>query len=189
MMTDNEREAREAVRNTESTVRTVYCLTKRVPDENYDVYVGSTSLSLAARLSLLKSNARQRRDETTPAKVYKRMNEVGLKNWKIVPLLTLECTKEEIRFFERKWCELLEADLNTNSPFVTLEEDLRRRRARYAANRKEILEKVKAYYAANREKVKERNAAYYAANREKILKRAKARYAANREANREKGKK
>ena len=134
----------------EIKTRTVYCLTKLIPDENYDVYVGSTSMSLEKRLSSQKSNAKQKR--CVNIKIYQRMNEVGLNNWKIVPLLTLECTRDEICSFERKWCEVLEADLNMRLPIISVEE---------------VREKWAAYYAANREEIKEKQAAYYAANCEK----------------------
>ena len=176
--------------NNEIRARTVYCLTKRVPDENYDVYVGSTSLSIEERLRKQKSLAKQ--ENRKKAKVFRRMNEVGLENWMIVPLLTLDCTKEEIRSFERKWFELLEADLNTNSPFTSKEEAREKQKAYHEANREKIIEKQKAYEAANREKIREsqkeyeaanleKRKAYYEANREKIRERQKEYHEANRE--------
>ena len=70
--------------------RTVYCLTKKTPDENYDVYVGSTSMSLSERLRCHKKDCLRIGNEGN--KLYERMRQVGLKNWKIVPLLILECT-------------------------------------------------------------------------------------------------
>ena len=168
----------------EIRTRTIYFLTKRVPDENYDLYVGSTSMSLEERLR--SQNALAKQEDRKKSKVLKRMNEVGVENWKIVPLLTLDCTKEEIRSFERKWCELLEADLNTNSPITSKEKILEKRRVRYGVNREKNLKKAKAYYAANRGKRKEYYAAnrekrkeYYAANKEKILERERAHRKAN----------
>ena len=169
--------------NNEIRTRTVYFLTKRVPDENYDVYVGSTSLRLTERLQKQKSKAKH--EKFGKSKVFKRMIEVGLENWMIVPLLTLDCTKEEIRSFERKWCELLEADLNTYSPFVSKEETREGYKAYSAsyraANREKILERKRAYNAANREKINEKQRAYNAANREKINEKQRAYNAANRE--------
>ena len=184
--------------NNEIRTRTVYCLTKRVPNENYNVYVGSTSTSLERRLGLHKSSAKQ--EKLGKPKVLRRMIKVGVENWKIVPLLTLDCTKDEIRSFERKWCELLEADLNTYSPFVSKEgtkekqkeydakylaanreEINERRRANRASNREEILEKEKAYRAENREKAQEYRKKHYEANREELIEKQRAYHAANRE--------
>ena len=155
--------------------RTVYCLTKRVLDENYDVYVGSTSKSLGNRLGNHKRHARQKRFANF--KIYQRMNEVGLDNWKIVPLLTLECTRDEIRAFERRWFEVLEADLNSNLPIISAEEIREKRVEYYTANSEKILEKRAEYGKANLEKTK----AYYAAKREKILEKQAEYRTANRE--------
>ena len=163
----------------EIKTRTVYCLTKRIADENYDVYVESTSMSLEKRLSYHKSDARQKR--CAKPKIYQRMNEVGLNNWKIVPLLTLECTRDEIRSFERKWCEVLEADLNMRLPIISVEEVRGKKAEYYAANHQEVREKQAAYYAANLEKIQEKQAAYRAANREKIREKMVEYRAANRE--------
>ena len=44
------------------------------------------------------------------------MREVGINNWKISPLFEKTCGKDEIRKFEKKWVEILDADLNTNLP-------------------------------------------------------------------------
>ena len=155
-------------------MRTVYCLTKRVPDENFDVYVGSTSMSLEERLRIHVMEVRR---GCRKSKLYERMREVGFGKWKIVPLLTLGCTEEEIRTFERKWCEILEADLNMKSPITSKEEARGKSKAWYAANREKSLKKKKEYREKNRDKEK----TYREANKEKILKKQREYYAANRE--------
>ena len=75
------------------------------------MYVGSTSLSLKKRLSDHRAGAK-----IENSKLYKRMLEIGIYNWKIVPLLTYSCDQETIKAFERQWVELLNADLNVFSP-------------------------------------------------------------------------
>ena len=133
----------------EVKTRTVYCLTKNFSDENFDSYIGSTSMSLESRLNWHKFSATQKRCENS--KIYRRMNEVGLENWKIVPLLTLECIRNEILTFERKWLEVLAADLNSYLPVITYEET-RQKKAEYRAkNREVILRKQAEYRAKNRE--------------------------------------
>ena len=94
--------------------RTVYCLSKKIPDENYDVYVGSTCNTMSQRLSEHMSECK-RRENSKNIKLYKRMTEVGSEKWKIVPLFEKTCGKNEIRSFEKKWVETLDANLN--SPF------------------------------------------------------------------------
>ena len=44
------------------------------------------------------------------------MIEVGPENWKITPLFEKTCGKDEIRKFQKKWVEVLDADLNTYLP-------------------------------------------------------------------------
>ena len=183
MGSGNESEKQKVVRNTGKKVRTVYCLTKKVPDENYDLYVGSTSMSLEKRLQSQRTNAKE--EQYKGIKVFKRMNEVGLKNWKIVLLLTLECSRDEIRTFERKWCELLEADLNTTSPITSREEALEKKREQsrvsYARDREKIREKQKSYYEKNRERVREQQKSYYEKNCERLREKQKLYYEKNRE--------
>ena len=45
------------------------------------------------------------------------MREIGVNNWIIIPLLTFSCDKKTIRKFEREWCNQLNADHNSYSPF------------------------------------------------------------------------
>ena len=122
----------------EIKTRTVYCLTKKVPDENYDVYIGSTSSKLEFRFSCHKSEAKTKRFPNR--KLYNRMREVGLNNWKITPLQTMECTKDEIRTYERNWCDLLEANLNLRKPFLTDADGVADRMNKMEYNRQKIKE-------------------------------------------------
>ena len=117
----------------EETVRTVYLLHSKNSKNGKDSYVGSTSQKLERRLAAHRYRALLPGNENN--KLYRRMREVGLENWEIVPLLTLECTRDEIRAFEREWADLLEADLNSISPMLTAEEQSRRN-AEYYANGK-----------------------------------------------------
>ena len=58
--------------------RTVYVLSKKTPDENYDVYVGSTCKSMSQRLNEHKADSKRRRREGEKIRLYERMMEVGL---------------------------------------------------------------------------------------------------------------
>ena len=82
--------------------RIVYVLTRKnkADDGNNDIYVGSTENN----------------------RLYKRMKEVGLDNWEILPLLSRTCDIKEIREAERNWLGILQADLNTVSPIISKEE-------------------------------------------------------------------
>ena len=160
----------------EVKLRTVYCLSKKVPDGNYDVYVGSTSVSLEERQRRHIRRAKDQQYENT--KLYKRMRDVGSDKWKIVPLFTTECTAEEIRKKERTWCEFLEADLNTFVPILKDGESREKAAAYYAVNRKQRA----AHYTANRDRILEQQAAYRATNRDAILEKAAAYRATNRDA-------
>ena len=57
----------------------VYCITKKVPDENYDMYVGSTDRSLISTLNIYKHQSKH----LPYTKLYKRMQEVGPSKWEI----------------------------------------------------------------------------------------------------------
>ena len=116
------------------TMQTVYLVRNKKSETGKVSYVGSTSKSLATRLSCHKSNAYRPGNEEN--KFYKRMREVGPENWEIVPLLTLKCSSKEIRALERGWCETLGADLNTHSPLMTAEE-ANQRYAKYRARNRE----------------------------------------------------
>ena len=50
-----------------------------------DVYVGSTSKNLDKRLKYHISDAKKLNDKGEDNKLYRRMREVGVNNWEIVP--------------------------------------------------------------------------------------------------------
>ena len=101
----------------EIKTQTVYLICHEKSEIGKDVYVGSTSQTPAKRLAAHRSAASRPGSETN--KFYKRMREVGLKNWVIRPLLSLEstiCSNDDLRKWERMWCEILRSDLNTRLP-------------------------------------------------------------------------
>ena len=112
-------------------VRTVYCITKKVPDDNYDMYVGSTRTSLSGRLKIHRSHSSVQHAKNS--KLYTRMREVGLDKWCIRPIFVHTCSENEIRQYEKKYCEILQPDLNTYSPVC---EDVKR-----SANKKKRFSK------------------------------------------------
>ena len=145
--------------------RTVYLMQRsdKVFDGT-DVYVGSTSRSLRERLWSLRGAVTRTGNENN--RLYKKMREVGLGNWKMIPLLSFTCDKKTILEFEKEWCNALNADLNTYSPVLTPDE-----RKQYNADYREF----------NKEKIKKQKADYYESKKEAI----KQKQADNRELNRQ----
>ena len=106
-----------------STCNTITAICNENSELGKDVYVGSTSKTLAQRLSSHKNNSLRIGYEEN--KLFTRMREVGLNNWIMRLLLTLKstmCSRDDIRKFEKMCCEILNADLNTNSPITTAKE-------------------------------------------------------------------
>ena len=151
--------------------RTVYCISKIVPDDIYDMYVGSTSRPLRDRLSIHKCLATL--SSNTNNKFYMRMNEVGLDKWEIKPLLILNCDKEQIRKFEKKWLKILEADLNTYSPHRTKNDIRQQQKKFYIEHKEQILQKNRKYYEENKNAIIHKNINYYQNNKDAILQRQK----------------
>ena len=123
--------------------RIVYVLTRKDKDDDddTDIYVGSTSKPLNGRLRCHKNDAQRLGNENN--RLYKRMREVGLENWEILPLLSRMCDIKTICEVEKEWVRILKADLNTNSP-VREEETREEYQAAYYENNKEtILQKQK----------------------------------------------
>ena len=98
----------------ETRKRVVYLLCHKDSDFGRDVYVGSTSQTLAQRLSNHKTDCLRIGNEEN--KLYVRMREVGLDKWITRPLLTLESTRDVIRTFEKMWCKIINTDLNSYDP-------------------------------------------------------------------------
>ena len=107
-------------------------------DGGDDVYIGSTSFPLGKRFAEHKQNAGNpsRLKYHGGSKLYKRMREVGVHRWKIVPLLTFACNRDTIFEFEREWVKAVGANLNTSLP---ISEDVTRRdcQRRYDEKNKE----------------------------------------------------
>lgn len=162
-------------------LRTVYLL-KRTdkPDDGTDIYVGSTSLTLTRRLQLHRS-AVSNLKKYGNTKLYVRMREVASHNWEVLPLLSFTCDKETILGFEKEWCEVLDADLNTSAPIITEEEKREYGTIYYQSNRESILQKHKQHYGLNKESILQKQKQHYDLNKESILQR-QAKY---RELNRE----
>ena len=94
--------------------RTVYLL-KRTDkeDDGTDLYVGSTSQPLPQRLKTHRHHSK-----ISNSRVSRRMDEVGLQKWEIIPLVVVSsCGKIEILRFEQEWIALLNPDLNVLSSF------------------------------------------------------------------------
>ena len=95
--------------------RIVYQLVRTdKPENGTDIYVGSTSRSLKWRLQVHRAYAK-----VSSSILHTRMVEVGIYNWKIVPLLVHICDQKAIRDFEKSWIGILNPDLNTYSPINT----------------------------------------------------------------------
>ena len=96
--------------------QTVYMLCRT--DGGNDIYVGSTARSLPKRLADHKYDAGDpsRLKWYGGSRLYKKMREVGVHNWKIVPLVTFACDRDTIVGFEKQWVEATGANLNTFSP-------------------------------------------------------------------------
>ena len=106
----------------ETRKRVVYLLCHKDSDFGRDVYVGSTSQTLAQRLSNHKTDCLRIGNEEN--KLYVRMREVGLDKWITRPLLTLESTRDVIRTFEKMWCKIINTDLNSYDPMRSATERL-----------------------------------------------------------------
>ena len=91
------------------------------------------------------------------------------------------CDIKTTRELERKWCEILKADLNTALPILTPNEKETYMADYYKSNKEAISKRKADYYETNKEAILKRQADYREANKEAISKR-KADY---REANKQ----
>ena len=129
--------------------RTVYVLCRTdKPEDGTDLYIGSTSQPLKERLRCHKKDAQRLKNGNI--RLYKRMNENGLENWKIIPLLTFACDKKTIFEFERDWIQILKTDLNMILPVT----DRKKYKAEYRKNNKDAIRKRDAeHYGAKRDAI------------------------------------
>ena len=135
--------------------RTVYmlCRTDKPGDGTDIYYIGSSSHPLKERLRCHKKDAQRPRNENN--RLYVRMLRIGLKNWKIILLVTFSCDQKTIFEFERDWIQILRADLNMIFPITD--------RKKYKAD----------YHQNNRDAILKRQAGYRMANRDILLKKDK----------------
>ena len=122
--------------------RFVYVLTRtnKADDDETDVYVGSTSLSLRQRLWMHRYGVKR-----SNSKLYERMRTVGIYNWEIIPLLQRTCDKKTIRELESKWYKIMNADLNTISPVFDFD-NKKKYNANYHKENKERISQQKVNY-------------------------------------------
>ena len=87
--------------------RIVYVLTRKdkADDDGTDIYVGSTSLPLEKRFTLHRQRAKNFIEDGCSGnnRLYVRMNEIGLENWEVLPLLARMCGIKTIREVEKNW--------------------------------------------------------------------------------------
>ena len=149
--------------------RTVYMLCRKDKSEDgTDIYIGSTSKTLEKRLSGHRSDAQSLKNGGS--RVYKRMREIGLQNWKMVPLLTFSCDKKTIFEFEKQWIGLIGPDLNMVSPITDQKEY---NAAYHKANKVTINQRHKVYRQNNRDAILKQSAEYRMVNRGMILEKGK----------------
>ena len=95
--------------------RTVYVLCRTdKPEDGTDIYIGSTSWPLKERMWEHRYSAKKfkRRGRSENNRLYKRMVDVGIYNWRLIPLVTFACNQKTIFEFERDWIQVLRTDLN-----------------------------------------------------------------------------
>ena len=161
----------------EIKTRTVYVLTRtnKTEDDDSDIYVGSTSQPLPQRLARHMYSAKNfiGLGFSEDSRLYVRMNEVGLGNWEILPLLSRTCGIKTIREIEKKWVRVLNAYLNSISPIrdeETMKEYWKNHNAMYYKDNKEtILQRQTAYNEKHKGVKKEYDTAYYENNKKAIL--------------------
>ena len=122
--------------------RIVYVLTRtnKADDDDSDIYVGSTSQPLEQRLAGHKYDTKNfmERGYSKNNRLYARMNEIGLDNFKILPLLSRTCDIKTICEVEKKWVRILKADLNSYLS-VREEETRKEYEAAYHENNRDLV--------------------------------------------------
>ena len=139
--------------------RTVYmlCRTDKTEDDGTDIYIGSTSRPLKERLWEHQKKARKFKmlGYSVNNKLFTRMFDVGIRNWRIIPLLTFAWDQKTIFEFEKQWIDLIGAGLNIRSPITD--------RKKYKAG----------CYIGNKEVISRRRANYYKENKQVVLQRGR----------------
>ena len=143
------------------------------------LYVGST-------VDFVKRKYNHKSDCGNPKKnhkkVYTMINQNG--GWdmfNMVELYKFPCeNKRQAECEEDRCMREINATLNKNRAFTTIEDTLKKKKEYYEHNKKQILEKCKHYREQNKEKVSERIRKHYEQNRDKILDQQKHRYQENK---------
>ena len=116
--------------------RTVYVLCRTdKPEDGTNIYRGSTSRPMKERLRIHRKDSQKLRNGNN--RLYKRMVNVGIRNWKVIPLVTFACDQKTTFEFEKQWIVLIGADSNTNSPIT----DRKEYKAGYYLENKEAIRK------------------------------------------------
>lgn len=145
---------------------------KIVLDESDQVYVGSTTRTLAQRMANHRSRAKA--GMALPP-VHRFINDHGWDKAHIVLVEDWPCErKEQLDARERHWIEQI-GSLNKYIPGRTREEYYQqnrveligRRKEYYQQNRDEVCEQMRQYYQQNRDEVRERQLHYREQNRER----------------------
>ena len=84
------------------------CRTDKTEDGT-DIYIGSTSQRLERRLCRHRYRAKNFLEQgySENNRLYKQMNDVGIKKWQVIPLLTFAWDQKTIYEFEKSWVKAL----------------------------------------------------------------------------------
>jgi hypothetical protein len=135
----------------------IYKLVHKNDFNNENIYVGSTT-DFARRKYFHSWNCCNEKSRCSHFKVYQIINaNGGWSEWNMIQLQKYPCSdKREAEAQEEFWRSLLNAGLNTNRPFTTLEEKIEQKKNYYIENRAEKLEQQKNYYIENRAEISEK---------------------------------
>ena len=137
---------------------------KIVDNTNGNIYIGSTTQSLAKRLGehrdSLKCYQNGKGHHRSSFKILEN------KNYEIVLLENVCCeSKEELHSIERKYIE--------ENVCVNKQYPLRTKREYYLAHKEDIIEKTTKYYEEHKEYLEQKQKENYLKNKESILERMK----------------
>ena len=151
-----------------------------------DCYVGHTT-DFTRRKAGHKHHCNNPNSKCNDLKVYKTIRENGdWDNWQMVMIEEFSCkNKLEATKRERECFEALQANLNTNKPYVTQQEIKVRNREKCKEyrdkNPEKIREILREYYEENKEDLKEKRKEYRLNNKNKIKNDFKNWYEVNKE--------
>lgn len=144
---------------------------KIVNSKSNSIYIGSTTQSLARRMSVHRAFARHEY-KCGCKKLARHMQKYGVQNFRIVLIETYPCkNKDELRAREEYWIEKLKPELNIVSAYLTKEKKKENWQKYYKQHSKKIKKRSKQWYQDNKEYAKERDSIYREKNKDKILER------------------